>query len=263
MKQDMLKQMHGSTPESFKRSVASALRKTEERPMKRKLALRTALVAAVILALCMAVAYAVFSSQVTAFFGRLYGNHMQSWLEKGDVATPNQSLTLEGVAFTLEEVVYRDNGLYGVGVIRPEEGAATVIIPEDHSPNDPYGYDVHGAGGLPEEAPPGAPTFADMAREKGGKLLMVRAIPDQIGVDGGTMLSPGSIGFSAVPQRDGSIHFSFELSDAYAVEAGETYTIQMWASAWEMTLEGELLEDARHGEYWTVNIQPTPMGDAQ
>lgn len=261
MKQEYLKQLYGTTPDSFKNCVVFALKKTEEQPMKRKLAVRTVLIAAAVLLLLMAAAYAAFSSQVAEFFGRQYGSDMQDWLEKGDVATTNQSFTLDGIIFTLEEVVYRDNGLYGVGTICPEEGSNAVILPEDHAPGDAYGYDVHGAGGKPEEAPADAPTFAEMAQEKGGKLWMVRTLPEQVSVDGGTMLSPGTIGYAQIPQRDGSIRFAFELSDSYAVEAGDTYTIHMLASVCEMTMEGKLLEDTRHGENWVVEMKPTPIHD--
>lgn len=258
MKQDHLKKMYGATPESFKHRVAFALKKTEE-PMKRKLTVRTVLIAAAMVLLLTAAAYAAFSSQVTAFFGQLYGKDMQAWLEKGDVATANQSFTLDGVVFTLDEVVYRSGGLYGVGTIRPQEGSGLVILPEDYWPDDPYGYDIHGEGGKPEKAPAGAPTLAEVAREKGGKLLVVRMLPDLIGVDGGEMLSPESIGYGAVPQRDGSIRCSFEVSDAYAVGEGETYTLEMWVSACEMSPDGNMLEDTRHGENWRVEIKPAPI----
>ena len=260
MKQDQLKRMYGIIPESFKRRVAFALKKTEEQSMTRKFRVRTVLIAAAASVLLMAAAYAAFSSQVIDFFGRLYGSDMQAWLEKGDVAVLNRSFTLEGVTFTLEEVVYRDNGLYGVGTICPAADSSAIIIPEDHMLTDPYGYDVYGTGGWPEEAPADASTIADVVKEKGGKLFVVRALPDQVGVDGGAMLTIPSVGYAQVPQRDGSIRFSFELSDAYAVQQGKTYTIQLWASALEMNTDGELVEDARHGENWTVEIIPTPMG---
>lgn len=217
MKQENLAHMYGATPESFKHRVAFALKETEEKPMKRKLTVRAVLIAAAILALLTAVAYAAFSSQVTAFFGRMYGNDMQAWLEKGDVATSAQSFTLDGVVFTMDEVVYRANGLYGVGTIRPQEEGNLVILPEDHRPDEPYGYDVYGEGGRSEEAPAGTPTLEDVARGKGAKLLVVRTLPERIGVDGGEMLSPGSVGYVMVPQRDGSIRYSFEMSDAYAI----------------------------------------------
>jgi hypothetical protein len=262
MKQDTWKQMYGSTPESFKRRVAFALKETEGQSMKRKLSVRTVLIAAIILILLTAVAYAAFSSQVAGFFGRLYGSNTQNWLEKGDVAVLNQSFTLDEAVFTLEEVVYRNNGLYGVGTIRPQEGGSTVIIPEDVTPDEPYGYDFHGAGGMPEKAPANAPTIADIVREKDGRLLVAFVRIDEIGVDGGAMLSPGTVGYGQVPERDGSIRFSFELSDAYAVQEGETYTLKILAFVFEMTIDGKMLEDTRHGEYWTVEIKPASIHDA-
>lgn len=263
MKQDLLNQMYGSTPDSFKHRVACALKETEEQSLTRKFRMRTVLIAAIILVMLMAVAYAAFSSRVADFFGTLYGKDRQEWLNKGDVATPNQPFTLDGVTFTLEEVVYRDNGLYGVGSIRPSDGSTDVIMSDGQMPDHPYGYDLFGAGGGVEVAPAGSPTYADMAKETGGKMLRVRALPDLIGVDGGVMLSPQSIGSEHVPQRDGSIRFFFELSDAYAVEEGQTYTIQMWASLQEIAPDGKLLSDTLHGENWTVEITPTPISDAK
>ena len=171
MKQDQLKQMYGATPESFQRRVAFALKKTEEQPMKQTHTARTILITAILLIVFTAVAYAAFSSQVTAFFGKLYGKPMQEWLEQGDVATASQSFTLDGVVFTLDEVVYRNNGLFGVGVIRPQEDSHTVIIAEDYAPDTPYGYDIYGAGGEPEEAPAGAPTIAEVAKEQNSKTI--------------------------------------------------------------------------------------------
>lgn len=237
-----------------------ALRK-EETVVKTKISIGLA-AAITLLLLTAGIALALtFSSQVTEFFGKLYGNDMRTWLEKGDVASVNQSFVLDGVEFTLDEVIYCENGLYGVGTIRPQEGSSAVIIPEDHNPDEPFGYDKIGEGGTPEKAPAGAPSIADAARERNGKLLVVRALPDQIGVDGGEMASPESIGYTLTPQRDGSIHFSFEMSDANAVEKGQKYTIKMWASVCEMTLDGQTLEDTRHGENWTVEITPEPISE--
>ena len=263
MKQTDLKKMFGSVPDRFADRVAFAIRETEEKPMKQKLTARTALIAAAILVMLMAAAYAAFSSQVTAFFGTLYGQDTQEWLEKGDVATPNRTFTLDDVVFTLDEVVYRDNGLYGVGTIRADEGSTAVIFPEDQQPSDPYGYDVYGiSGNEPEKAPAGAKTFADMAKGTGGRLLMVRALPDLIGVDGGELLSPNAIGYTLVPQRDGSVQYSFEVSDGVVVEKGETYTIQMWVSAWEFSAAGKPLSERPKGENWTVEIAPAPIHSA-
>lgn len=261
MKQNHLKQMFGTTPESFQRRIALALAKTEEPPIKRKIAARTVWIAAAILVLLMAVAYAAFSSQVAAFFGRQYGKDTQAWLEKGDVAAPNQSFVLDGAVFTLEEVVYRNNGLYGVGMIRPQEGSGTVLMVEDYTPEVPYGYDLYGAGGKSETAPEDAPTYADVARETSSKLMRPHTLPEQVGVDGGALLPVGTVGYVLIPQRDGSVRFAFELSDAYAVEEGGVYAIQMRTSMCEISMDGEMLEDTRHIETWTVEIRPTPIAE--
>lgn len=263
MKQDHLKQMYGTMPESFRHRVAFSLERIGTKNMQPRLTARTILIASAILILLTAVACAAFSSQVLEFFGKQYGNDMQAWLEKGDVATANQSFTLDEVKFTLDEVVYRDNGLYGVGTIYPQEGSNVVIIPEDHTPSEPFGYDIYGEGGVPEDAPADALSIADVARKTGSRLLMVRTLPDQIGVDGGMMLSPGSVGYSLVPRRDGSVRYSFELSDAYAIEKGQTYSIQMWASVCEITMDGKMLENTRHVENWTVEIKPTPINEVK
>ena len=263
MTQTSLQNLFGTTPESFKQHVAHALQQTAAQPVRRRVTARTALLVAALLVVLTAAACAAFYSQVTAFFGQQYGKKMQAWLEKGSVATANQAFVFQGVTFTLDEVVYRDNGLYGLGTIRPQAGCTTVILPEDHRPDEPYGYDIYGESGKPEVAPASAPTVADIARQKGGKLLVVRAIPDLIGVDGGTLLAAGSVGFTHTPLRDGSIRFSFEVTDAYAVEEGEVYTIQMLASVCEMTLDGTLLEDTWQSKPWTVTIKPTPINAAQ
>ena len=151
MKQD-LQRMYGATPDSFKQSVASALKQTEVQPMK-KYATRTLVLAAALVLTLMAAAYAAFSSQVAEFFGHLYGQDMKTWLEQGEVASTPQSYTLDNVLFTLDEVVYRDNGLYGVGTIRPKEGSNDVLLPDEYTPDLPYGYDVFGEGGKPQQAP--------------------------------------------------------------------------------------------------------------
>lgn len=259
MTQEKLQTMYGSTPDRFERRVAYALQQIQSRPCKKSRAFRTALVIALVLVLLTAIAYAAFSSQVIEFFSRASDRDIRKWLEQGEVAVPDRSFVLNGVVYTVDEVIYRDNALYGVGTIRPEKGENMLLIPEDHSPDEPFGYDVYGEGGIAETAPADAPTIADTLRQTGGKLLVVRTIPNRIGVDGGTMLAPDSVGYTNAPQRDGSIRFSFEVSDAYAIEKGTLYTIEMLASTREMTSDGTVLEDTRHRETWTVEIEPSPM----
>ena len=92
-----------------------------EKPVKKKVSL--ALVLCIVLALAlMGTAYALFSSKVAEFFGNYYGDDFGSWLAEGKVAGIGETVTLDGVDFTLDEVVYRDNGIYGVGTARVKDG---------------------------------------------------------------------------------------------------------------------------------------------
>lgn len=259
-----LKEMYGATPESFKHRVTFALKRTEEKSVKHTM--RTVLIAAAIVVVLTATAYAMFSSQVAELFGTFYGEDMQTWLEQGDVATVNRKFVLGEVEFTLEEIVYRENGLYGMGVARPLEGGGATVMPDEleegiNAADYPFGYDVHGASGHREQAPDGAPTYADVALERGGKLYLLSIVPNRVGVDGGMMLSPESVGTALIKQRDGSVGFAFELSDGTAIAKGQLYAIEMWASVCEMSLDGERLADTQITGTWTVEIEPQPISE--
>ena len=95
----------------------------------------------------MGFAVAAFYPRIAEVFGRHYGEETQAWLEKGDIALPADSIRVDGVTFTLEEVVYRNRGLYGMGTITPDEGV--VLLCEDGDPGDAYGYAVHNGDTAP------------------------------------------------------------------------------------------------------------------
>ena len=260
MNQNELRKMYGATPESFARRVSFALKKTEDKPVKHTM--RTVLIAAAIVILLTAVAYAAFSSQVAELFGTFYGEDMKTWLEEGSVATTDdQSYTLGDLIYTVDEVVYRNNGLYGVGTIRPAESSNVVIICEDQLLTDPYGYDIHGAMGSPETAPADAKTIAEVAAEKGGKILLACVRVNRIGVDGGELLTLGSEGYSWVQQRDGSILFSFEVSDGVVIGEGSTYQIEMHSYFFDTDADGCLIQDTKQVGDWIIEIQPEPISE--
>ncbi|MBN1777819.1 MAG: DUF4179 domain-containing protein [Clostridiales bacterium] len=259
MNKNDLQTMYGATPDSFTRRVAFALKKTEEKPMKHTM--RTVLIAAAIIVLLTAAAYAVFSSQVAELFGTMYGDDTKSWLEEGSVATTDQTYTLGDIVYTLDEVVYRNNGLYGVGTIRAKEGSDVVIMMNDQLLSDPYGYDIHGGIGRPETAPEGTKTVADVAKEKGGKVLLACIRLSKIGVDGGELLEPGSAGYSWAQQRDGSFLYTFEVSDGVVVDEGTTYQIEMHSYFFDTDADGNLIQDTKQVGDWLVTIQPEPISE--
>ena len=260
MNQNELQTMYGATPESFKHRVSFALKETEAKPVKHTL--RTVFIATAIVLMLTAAAYAAFSSQVTELFGTMYGDDTKAWLEEGSVATTeDQSFTLGDLVYTVDEVVYRNNGLYGVGTIRAAEGSDVVIIGEDQLLSDPYGYDIHGAMGSPETAPDDAKTIAEVAQEKGGKVLLALVRVNRIGVDGGELLSLGSSGYSWAQQRDGSIRFSFEASDGVVIGEGSTYQIEMYSAFYETDADGYQIQETKQKANWLIEIQPEPISE--
>lgn len=253
-----LKEMYGSTPERFRSRVRIALAQAEAQPVRKRVyGWRTVLIAALALTLVLGAAAAAFHSQVAEYFGGFYGGSLREELLAGKIAQQEQSLTLGDVTYTLEEVVYIDNGLYGVGRITPaKEGV--VLLAEDYQVTDAAGYGIY--YGPESRAPEGAPSYADRAKENGGKILMVTTVPEAVGVDGGTVLPLASAGYSLYPQMDGSVVFAFEIPTGVAVEDGQEYVIRLWSSNWQVTPDGEWLcegeNDTYLGESWDAVVTP-------
>ena len=69
-------------------------------------------------------------------------------------------------------------------------------------------------------------------------MLTAQSMPLMIGVDEGTMLTPGTVGYYDIRNEDGSLTFSFEASDGFAVNEGTTYQIQMESVVTQINDEG-------------------------
>lgn len=214
---------------------------------------RIAIVMVLIIVSMMGVALAAFYPQITEIFGNHFGKGTQVWMEKGDIALPADSVHVDGVTFTLEEVVYRNHGLYGMGTIRPGEGI--VLLDEESTLSDAYGYAVH----YGDKAPEGAITIAEKAAQDGSAIKQPRFYIGMIGVDGGKMIQPHGYGLGLTPQRDGSIQFLFEVEDGQAISEGDTYTIQMTAIVRNVSPEGVVDYDNATRQEWTLEIEPEPF----
>lgn len=101
-------------PESVRQALMDTARAVREEEKMKRFSIRTLAVAALIIIATMALAYAAFHSQVADYFGKSYGEDTKNWLLQGQVATPEESVTLNGTTFTLQEVIYRNKGLYGL-----------------------------------------------------------------------------------------------------------------------------------------------------
>lgn len=114
-------------PQDVYQALMGAAQSVREDPVRRHKPLKVALAAALLLVALMAAAYAAFPDQVARFFGRHYGADTQEWLKQGQVASPTDSLVFGGQTFTLEEVVYRNQGLYGLVRVRGNQAQTAEI----------------------------------------------------------------------------------------------------------------------------------------
>lgn len=256
-----LKRMYGSTPQSFQNRIQQTLAhaRVQQTKTQRRPVWRTLLITALVLAFSLGTCLAVFHSQVAEYFGWFYGEQLQQELLQGNIAQQEHSVQIGDVLYTLQEVTYIDNGLYGVGLITPAN-ENVVLMAEDYSVSDAAGYGLF--YGPDSRAPKGTPTYAELAAQKNAKIIQVSAVPEAVGVDGGTILPLATAGYSLLPQPDGSVKFAFEISTGVAVEEGSEYVIRMWSSNWEVTPEGEWLReepnDTYQGENWDAIVYPKP-----
>ena len=220
-----------------------------EEPVKKKIS--AALVLCVILGLAIiGTAYALFSSRVAEFFSQYWNKELGERLQEGKIAQIGESVTIGDVVFTLDEIVYRDRALYGVGTARPvKEG--DIIVPFDLS-GDPDCWVQN------EEAQ----SLAAQAKASGGRMLATSSMPLKIGVDDGTMLMPGCVGSYDTSNGDGSVTYSFEATDGFAISEGTSYQIQMESSEWQVLENGGIVEGTRQESTWTVSCVPVVMNDS-
>ena len=217
-----------------------------EKPVKKKAS--AALIFCIILGLSLiGTACALSSSQVAEFFGLHWNRELGESLKEGKVAQIGESVTIGDVVFTLDEIVYKDRALYGVGTARPVH-ENDVIVPMDIAENPEYFM-------MSEQAQ----MLAAKAKASGGRLLTTDSMPTKIGVDEGTMLTPGCIGYYDIANEDGSVTFSFEAPDGFAVNDGSSYQIRMESWVWQMNENGEKIDGTRIQGDWTVSCIPVVL----
>ncbi len=215
-----------------------------EKKMKRKISL--VLVLSIVMGLAViGGAYALSSSLVAEFFSRHWGGDLGEWLEGGKIAQIGETVSLAGVDFTLDEVVYRDLGIYGVGTARVKD-ERDVLLPMDLAD----GWEIEEVNQSPE-----GQALIEKARASGGKLLSIDCWPQKIGVDGGSMVVAGDAGAYNLRNEDGSITFSFETGGR-ALEDGTTYQLELSIDVDEWTAEGMAPQDVTEPKTWTVSFEP-------
>ena len=230
------------------RIIAEA--KGEKKPMRMNHKWKGLIIALAIFLALTGTAYAAFSSQVAEFFATHWGSDMGDWLLEGKVAQVGESVTVADVSFTLDEVVYRNRGLYGVGTVRALN-ENDILVPFDYA-DDPEYFAVN------EDAQ----ALARQARETGKRLVCPEVRISQVSVDGGSMLNIGCVGYYDVRNEDGSITFSFEAEDGYALEEGETYQAILHLRVQPVNENGLIQYDDSQIQEWTVAFAPVILPDA-
>ena len=220
-----------------------------EKPVKRKFSL--ALVLSIVLGLAvMGTAYALTSSQVADFFRQHWNSDLGDWLEAGKIARIGESVTLGGVEFTLDEVVYRERGIYGVGTARVKD-EKDVLLPMDLAD----GWEIEEVQQTEE-----AKALLRQVQSAGGRLLSIDCWPERIGVDNGSMMNTGDVGAYNLRNEDGSITFSFETG-GYALEDGTTYQLQLSIDVDAWTEAGMAKDDPVEPQTWTVSFEPVIVSE--
>ena len=267
--------VYGDVPEAFSHRVQYALHrceKEETKHMKRK-----PVVAMILVILCLALtttAVAAGLSKTIEFFVFEYGERVREKMESGIVAPGGQFTQLNDVVFTLADaVVIPDQvtwtvesgdvdtpvdtlSFYATGVMSVAEEENIVLLAcDEYTVNDPAGYALF----YPQwpKAPEGAPTYAEIARERGAVIRVVNCIPNGIvdEVNGGYY--PCTPGVSIIPLEDGTVHFSAELTlECENTPIQDSYHLSFWICTEDVDLSGTPIEGTRHAEDWIVTLTP-------
>lgn len=266
--------VYGEVPSSFTHRVEYALRrceKEETKPMKRKSPVAILLVV-LALALTTTAVAAVLSGTIN-FFGQQYGPAFQEKLEQGTVAPGGQSTVINGVTVTMTDFVVvpeKTEWLFGVGeldtpvetlsfyatgTLVPAPGENLVLLADlyEYAVTDPAGYDLF--YGTTPEAPEGAPSYADVAQERGATLRQVRCIANGI-LDAEGKLLVNTIGSCIVPQADGSVVFSIEIPSEHIVPQQDSYQMSLSIDMEDLDAEGNPIEGTYMQQDWIVTLVP-------
>ena len=270
MNQQKWRQAYEPVPQQLEYRVSHTLESLNApaRPRGGKLRL-SIVITALVIALC-GVAYAVIHSQVADIFGWFYGEDKRNELLAGDIAPSGQTIQLGDVLYRLDEVVYSNGSIYGTGTMLPAEDANVVLIPEDYGAHDRAGFILHYGD---EIIPDDAPSYTELAQERGAKILLAKCVADGV-INPDGSLNASEIGYTQLPQPDGSIRFTFEFTggeivdsrmNAASISRAQSYEIRLHIANWEVTPDGAWLREEPDNTWlkqdWTVTVTPVTKGE--
>lgn len=266
----------GNVPESFSHRVQYALRQTAQQnaPVKR-LTLRTVIIAVLLLTLVTA-ALAVALSGTADIFGFFYGERFIREMEQGQVSPGGQTITLNGVAYTMNDTVVipaqtQWTGLpedkpadfqqestfhfYVTGTIAAAHDGVVIMAWDEYTVNDPVGDALY-YGNTYSAGPEDALTYAQLAREKGlDRVRMVTCMPNGI-LDTSGELIPCDAGYTVIPQLDGTVQFSGEIPLNIALPRQTSYQLSLSIITQDVDLDGNPIADSRQTSEWLIPVVP-------
>lgn len=274
---NLSQRVYGDVPQSFQHRVAYTLRQTkEERPMKR-FTLRTAALVLILVAIA-GIACAAMLSNTADFFGNYYGDAWRDIALQSDIDSSKPSIQIGDLIYTMDDVivtgislgggeesnegmtVYDDKCAYilATGTVKPAEGANVVIIPEDHSVNDPWNVSPHHVGH--DNVPEDAVSALEKASELGAKILCARVTANGL-IDANGEEIPCDIGYDGILQEDGTLLFSMEIQLSEPIARQDAYTLSVYVANHEVDANDNHLYDTHQAEDWVFTIQPTAQTD--
>ncbi len=255
----------GDVPDSFTLRVQHTLRhvdKKEERPVKSK-TLRMLILTAVFICLT-TVGLAAALNHTIEYFGQ--NPYWMERMNEGVTAPGGHQITWNGVTFNLYDaavlpalmdennpdyVPEQPRELYATGYIAAADENVVLMPWSEYQVDDPAGYSLFYGG---EQPPEGAPTYADLAREKGlDRVRMVSCIVDGLVDDEGNVVAPGSVGYDMIAGANGTIEF---LIEQMPVPEQAAYKLSMDIGTVDVDLEGNIIKGTKQWSTWVIDIIP-------
>lgn len=266
--------IYGDVPQSFSHRVEYALRRCEKEEtsfMKRKPFV--AILITVLMIALTTTAVAAVLSRTTEFFAQFYGVDYRNMLESGTTYVGEQSTTFSNVTFTLNDIIStefksqlaNEDGsgyheltvpfFFTTGTISAAEGENLVLLAwDEYTVDDPAGYALY-YGDMYPTVPEGVPTYAEIAKEKGAVIRKVECIPNGILDENGNHYM-GCVGYTLIPQEDGTVFFSVEIQPEVAVPQQDSYQLSLWICTEDVDLDGNPIEGTRRSQDWIITLTP-------
>lgn len=241
-------------------------RTQQQAPRRPRLRLTALVLGVLVLSLT---AMAALLSPTLNLFGWLYGKNAPVNQFSFRIPPEQRVYELNGLRYELDEVHFvhwSDAGnsrILGSVWISAAPEAGVILLPEEYGVDYPAGYNPH--LGTAEEAPDGlmagkppegSPSYADLARAKGLRMLQARAVPRELHIDGRP--TGGDHGYLPLVSLDGRLRYSFEMDVLPRPRNPEqaAYSFTLFLRSYELTEDGNIVQGTDTRTEWAITLGP-------